>query len=104
MTERSFKMDFVWNTRQPKSSDEKCLTDRDYHEGSWYPESRRVAGLLACAGDLLPEDGREDGADQTAGVDGSVEQREVSFHVFLKQKFKFRHTSELQIFWLIYQS
>jgi len=40
---------------------------------------------LSSTGHLLPEYGREDGADQTAGIDGSVEEREVGFHVFLQK-------------------
>ena len=60
------------------------LTDGNKHEGSWDPEGRGVAGVLSGAGDLLPEDRGQDGADQAAAVDGGVEQREVGPHVVLE--------------------
>jgi len=66
----------------------KRLTDGNDHQSGGNPEGRRITGVLTGASHLLPEDGRQEGADQAAGVDGRVEQGEVSSHVILFTKSK----------------
>ena len=58
----------------------ELLTDSDGHEDGGHEEGEGEALVLAEAR-LLPEDGRQDGGDHRAKVDGGVEDAEEGAHL-----------------------
>lgn len=57
-------------------------SNRNNHENGWYAKGQWVTVRSAKARDILPENGRDKGGNETTRVNGHVEERKETLQFF----------------------